>query len=429
MFKSMKRSDLYVLVWSKPMTKAAIELGVSDVGLAKACRRNAIPVPPRGHWAKLAAGKSSPQAPLPQPDQDFTVELQATDPKAKAEAIRKRQENDALVEEKAKLLAQQSDTERSIRGKVDPLVKATRKYIATIPRLERRYQRLSPLERLHSNLPSPPYLDKGRRFIKAPEGLIMAVSDQSTEWATDLYDQLIRTLTIAGCKFFLAKRDNERQESVACELNGERLYFSFSEGYRKHVFLADELAARAKAGEYRQDWVWEPSGRFTWSVVGTEWQCKAQLVGTHVEIEAKLPVFAATCLHLLEELPKLRRERLAAERKRQADEAERARLQRMATARKEQVTLAYRLADERAKEESAIAHLDRLGSELHTYAEPFRQRLETWIEVVRSELAQESPYLKTLSEAVSSPYWRDGPPDWWPESRQWPDGAGKTEGS
>lgn len=419
MFKSMKRSELYVLVWSKPITKAAIEMGVSDVGLAKACRRNAVPVPARGHWAKLAAGKSSPQTPLPQPEQDFSVELQVTDPKAKAETIRKRQENDALVEEKARLLAQQGDTESTIRGKVDPLVKATRKFIATIPRLERQYQRLSPLLRLSSNMPSPPYVDKGRRLIKAPEGLIMVVSDQSTEWATDLHAQLIRTLSLAGCKFFLATPANDRHESVTCELNGERLYFSFSEGYRKHVLLADELAARAKAGQYRQDWVWEPSGRFTWSVVGTERQCKAQLVGTCVEIEAKLPIFAATCLHLLGELPKLRQERLAAESKRQAEEAERARLQRVATARKEQVNLAFRLAAERAKEASAIAHLDRLESELHTFAEPFRQRLETWIEVVRSELAQETPYLTMLAEAVSSPYWRNGPPDWWPESRQW----------
>ncbi len=419
MFKSMKRSDLYVLVWSKPITKAAIELGVSDVGLAKACRRNAVPVPARGHWAKLAAGKSSPQTPLPQPDQDFFIDLQVTDPKAKAEALRKRQENDALVEEKARLLAQQGVTETTIRGKVDPLVKATRKFIATIPRLERQYQRLSPLLRLNSNIPSPPYVDKGRRLIKAPEGLIMVVSDQSTEWATDLHDQIIRTLSMAGCKFFLATRGNDGNESVTCELNGERLYFSFSEGYRKHVLLADELAARAKAGQYRQDWVWEPSGRFTWSVVGTERQCKAQLVGTCVEIEAKLPIFAATCLHLLGELPKLRQERLAAESKRQAEEAERARLQMVATARKEQVNLAFRLAAERAKEASAIAHLDRLESELHTFAEPFRQRLETWIEVVRSELAQEPPYLTMLAEAVSDPYWRNGPPDWWPESRQW----------
>lgn len=41
----MKRSELYGLVWAKPMTQLAAELGISDVGLAKACRRHAVPAP------------------------------------------------------------------------------------------------------------------------------------------------------------------------------------------------------------------------------------------------------------------------------------------------------------------------------------------------------------------------------------------------
>lgn len=50
---------LYSRVWSTPMSKLARELDISDVGLAKACRRHSIPRPPRGYWARLAAGKSS----------------------------------------------------------------------------------------------------------------------------------------------------------------------------------------------------------------------------------------------------------------------------------------------------------------------------------------------------------------------------------
>lgn len=55
----MKRSALYEQVWSTPMIRLAAELGITDVGLTKACRRHAIPVPPGGHWAKLQAGKAS----------------------------------------------------------------------------------------------------------------------------------------------------------------------------------------------------------------------------------------------------------------------------------------------------------------------------------------------------------------------------------
>ncbi len=52
------RQDLYDRVWREPMLTIARELGVSDVGLAKACRAHQVPTPPRGYWAKLKAGKS-----------------------------------------------------------------------------------------------------------------------------------------------------------------------------------------------------------------------------------------------------------------------------------------------------------------------------------------------------------------------------------
>ena len=39
------------------MSEVATRFGISDVGLAKACRRANIPLPARGYWAKTQAGK------------------------------------------------------------------------------------------------------------------------------------------------------------------------------------------------------------------------------------------------------------------------------------------------------------------------------------------------------------------------------------
>lgn len=39
------------------MKRLAASFGLSDQGLAKVCRRHDVPRPPRGYWAKLAAGK------------------------------------------------------------------------------------------------------------------------------------------------------------------------------------------------------------------------------------------------------------------------------------------------------------------------------------------------------------------------------------
>jgi hypothetical protein len=72
----LDREDLYQRVWSTPMTKLAKELDISDVGLAKACRKAGIPLPPVGYWAKVAHGKPVPRPALPPSDQK-TIEIDA----------------------------------------------------------------------------------------------------------------------------------------------------------------------------------------------------------------------------------------------------------------------------------------------------------------------------------------------------------------
>lgn len=61
------REQLYGLVWERPIQQLAQSFSMSDVGLAKICRKANVPLPPRGYWAKLQAGKfvdSPPALPL-----------------------------------------------------------------------------------------------------------------------------------------------------------------------------------------------------------------------------------------------------------------------------------------------------------------------------------------------------------------------------
>jgi hypothetical protein len=64
-YQPWNRDELYHEVWSTPMQKLAEKYGISDVGLAKVCRKLAIPVPGRGYWAKKEAGQELSQLPLP----------------------------------------------------------------------------------------------------------------------------------------------------------------------------------------------------------------------------------------------------------------------------------------------------------------------------------------------------------------------------
>ena len=69
MWQQYNREELYQKVWEKPMLRVAEQYGVSSVALGKVCRKLSVPVPGRGHWAKLAHGKPGTTKPdLPKLD-------------------------------------------------------------------------------------------------------------------------------------------------------------------------------------------------------------------------------------------------------------------------------------------------------------------------------------------------------------------------
>lgn len=62
----LTRRDIYQDIWDRPIYEVAKEYGISDVGLAKVCRRLDIPTPPQWHWAADEKNRSDPPA-LPPP--------------------------------------------------------------------------------------------------------------------------------------------------------------------------------------------------------------------------------------------------------------------------------------------------------------------------------------------------------------------------
>ena len=61
---TISREELYDLVWTMPMMRLADIYDISDVGLAKMCRRLRVPRPPVGYWQRVAAGQKTSRTPL-----------------------------------------------------------------------------------------------------------------------------------------------------------------------------------------------------------------------------------------------------------------------------------------------------------------------------------------------------------------------------
>jgi hypothetical protein len=75
---TLSREDLYELVWSKPMSELAKDFGISDVALAKRCKRLGIPVPGRGYWARIDAGQTPYRPKLPKREAEWSDESALT---------------------------------------------------------------------------------------------------------------------------------------------------------------------------------------------------------------------------------------------------------------------------------------------------------------------------------------------------------------
>jgi len=87
--KSISRSDLHALVWARPMRDVAADFRISDVGLKKICAKHDIPVPPQGHWQRIAHGHASKTLPLKsgRPAQVIDIRMGDTPPDLSADEV------------------------------------------------------------------------------------------------------------------------------------------------------------------------------------------------------------------------------------------------------------------------------------------------------------------------------------------------------
>ncbi|MBE9086661.1 hypothetical protein IQ278_31970 [Tolypothrix sp. LEGE 11397] len=53
------KEDLEKMIWETSVLEVSHKFGVSDVAVAKWCKKYGIPKPPRGYWAKKNQSKNS----------------------------------------------------------------------------------------------------------------------------------------------------------------------------------------------------------------------------------------------------------------------------------------------------------------------------------------------------------------------------------
>jgi hypothetical protein len=330
---TLTRDELYALVWSEPIQKLAKRYGLSDRGLGKLCARYNIPVPPRGWWAKKAAGKRVSRPKLPTLDDPYRQKIRVGGSPKPTEDDARPLEVHPLV-----LFEQQKENAISVREQLElthALVIKTQKRLANAKR-------------------------DANGLITAPSAILhVHTSRAQHERALRILQTL---LTAFESRRFPVKT---AADTVQVTILDEALGFGIEEGTKNvehRISFTEQKQIDRGMGWQVPKWDHEPSGYLALVITNVHGLRQRWSEGPQKPLEGMLNKFVIGLI------------RGALGVKRQREEAERRECQRLEDERKRQEE-ARRLAvaELRWREEQArIERLERLGA-MWTRNERFRQ--------------------------------------------------------
>lgn len=230
------RETLYNEVWSDPVIVVAPRYGLSDVGLAKICRALAIPLPSRGYWAKVKAGRIMNRAPLPKLKQQGQVAIGLI----------------KLPPEKAAVREAVRKSAAKIRKETPPLPRPEEAPVSSLhPLVKGASKRL----RQRNGWPEDTQLRTAPKEV-----LNLSVTRESLERAIGIVDALLKALIKQG---FDVEVDGERGVTLLRWIEtGTTLEFALTEHIRRtrHEITSAEERAQKRYWERSR---WDSSIAFT----------------------------------------------------------------------------------------------------------------------------------------------------------------------
>lgn len=415
---AIMRSDLYRRVWETPLSRLAPELGLSDNGLRKLCKRHDIPIPARGYWARAAAGHAVKPSMLPRPDDNGLV----WEPPTPREASRREAARAQVSISRSAVRGAKSAVEvlpAEIRPTIDGcdhLVRNTARFFTgLVSKIEKRKREVEKARVRHPGQPQLLFLAPQRtlngRFAPDEPGCLRVVATlKNIDWILRFHDALIRALKSHDCK--VEARERNSSHLVEIHGDGEHVGLSFAEEFETRVrknprYPWDDKEYVAK-DSYKVK-IERPFGApKTW-------------VGNEVRLAELLPAIARDIAALLSAQAKVRKVREAEEAERKVAAERRAEESRVWFAA--QKLIADRKAARHAQADRARAAgqayddfltLRRVVAEMESRVQDGAdEAVREWLDLVRGSLTDPIEGLMQVirAEAVASEK-----PLWWPDA-------------
>lgn len=388
------RTELYEMVWAKPITRLAKEFGLSDVGFAKICRKHNIPLPERGYWARLNAGHSVPKTPFPNPKNDETIVIEKRDPISEEIKVaqKERKEKERQQVENVGVIAIPKALELPHK-----LTKMTQKFYAELVSKIEKWQRKKNIRPgLADWKDRPPSPENGRYSCRASEGYSVIISLEMLDRALLFLDTLAKTLEKNGFKIQNDVQLEKNGKAVEAVKDGEGIRFHLSEGYKRGLLTPEELKAARVERSWAPEYEMVPSTKFTFTVNGRESWTEKKWTDGSKKLEEQLPAIVAEFIDLVPRQKQLRVDRAKAAEERN----ERERIERLAYWKLEEQKKQFETA---MQEAGRLQDLERLEAYLNKLEVLYQQahgemneNAVAWFKLMRAIAKSQNPLRKRL---------------------------------
>lgn len=341
------RQELYELVWETPTRHLCKQFGLSDVGLAKACKRLNIPRPSYGYWAKKAAGGTVKRAQLPRCDDEKLQKIVFSLGEPKTEA------DDGFFDPEIRALyEQESQSEPITVGDAlrspHPIVGRTRDALA-------------------DSKPSQWGRDSGLVYPRRQEGvqlLDISCGKSTLPRALRIMDALLKGLEKRGYK--IGKPQREYRHGTAATGHGYEFVFRIREPMKRQI--------QPRKNSWDSQYAYVPTGELQLEIDYMIYR-STRLCRDSVRKKVEDYVRELPCKMLLVIDDYRREEAKRAEERRQQDEIRRRQQEQ---------------AERKAQREKRLQERRERREELFQTAEQWRrsQTLREFIEAVRATAAE-----------------------------------------
>ncbi|RKE25908.1 hypothetical protein B0G76_7481 [Paraburkholderia sp. BL23I1N1] len=275
--QDFEREKLYEEIWSEPVKRVSKRYEISDVGLRKICISLDIPVPPRGFWEKLAAGKAM-EKPSLQPTEGATTYRRSV--------FKNPQDDELSLRTRARI------DEDAARAPDIPTVSMPTSIVECLPLVKRMAKKL---EGKHRDSRAWPCCD-GAGLMRA------AVSPQNSLRALLALNMLLETLIGAG--YSLSSGGKEDDPAYVTLLDSKLTFRVRERGRQEYIPLTREQLAENKRAGYNlnnQTYICHPTNELEISAfdVGSNYATATTADSRTAPVETKICGFVGKLRHVI----------------------------------------------------------------------------------------------------------------------------------